>query len=110
MKPMKPFSKSSKSFVRHQCLSYLISTLSFSSISMLVARELDQCYNKKEANYALGIKHQAFSIYDKEMLVVLLAVKKWHSYLVRRRFHIRADHQSLRFLSNRQAITLYKQK
>lgn len=28
---------------------------------------------------ALGVKHQTLSIYDKEMLVVLLAVKKWHS-------------------------------
>ncbi|KAG8483504.1 hypothetical protein CXB51_022371 [Gossypium anomalum] len=31
---------------------------------------------------ALGIRHQALSIYEKEMLAVLLAVRKWHAYLV----------------------------
>lgn len=30
----------------------------------------------------LGIKHQALSIYDKKTLAALLAVKKWHPYLV----------------------------
>ncbi|XP_017644158.1 uncharacterized protein LOC108484769 [Gossypium arboreum] len=30
---------------------------------------------------ALGVRHQALSIYEKEMLVVLLAVRKWHTYL-----------------------------
>lgn len=37
-------------------------------------------------NKGLGVRHQALSIYEKEMLVVLLAVKKWHSYLVERPF------------------------
>ncbi|KAL4312297.1 hypothetical protein GQ457_01G050670 [Hibiscus cannabinus] len=53
----------------------------------------------------LGVKHQALSIYDKEMLAVLLTVKKWSSYLVGRHFKIRTDHQSLRFLSSNQATT-----
>ncbi|KAL4347798.1 hypothetical protein GQ457_17G006860 [Hibiscus cannabinus] len=53
----------------------------------------------------LGAKHQAMSIYDKEMLAVLLAVKKWSSYLVGRHFKIKTDHQSLKFLSGNQATT-----
>lgn len=36
----------------------------------------------------LRVRHQALSIYEKEML----AVKKWHSYLVVRHFKIRTDH------------------
>lgn len=44
------------------------------------------------------------------MLAILLAVKKWHSYLVGRYFFIKTDHQSLKFLSKQQAITLYQQK
>lgn len=56
----------------------------------------------------LGVKHQALSIYDKEMLAVLLAVKKWHTYVVGRRFQIRTDHQSLKFLADRQAITPFQ--
>lgn len=58
----------------------------------------------------LGVKHQVLSIYDMEMLVVLMAVKKWHTYLVGKRFQIRTDHQSLKFLADRQAITPFQQK
>lgn len=58
---------------------------------------------------ALGIRHQALSIYEKEMLAALLAVRKWHSYLVGRHFKIRTDHQSLRFLSDQVAITPFQQ-
>ncbi|KAA3452986.1 Transposon Ty3-G Gag-Pol polyprotein [Gossypium australe] len=59
---------------------------------------------------ALGVKYQALSIYDKEMLAVLLAVKKWHFYLVGRHFYIKTNHQSLKFLSEQQAVTPYQQK
>lgn len=59
---------------------------------------------------ALGVKYQALSIYDKEMMAVLLAVKKRHSYVVGRPFVIKTDHQSLKFLSEQQAITPYQQK
>ncbi|KAG8474806.1 hypothetical protein CXB51_031505 [Gossypium anomalum] len=59
---------------------------------------------------ALRVRHQALSIYEKEMLAVLLAVRKWHSYLVGRRFKIQTDHQSLRFLSDQVAITLFQQR
>ncbi|KAA3484912.1 Retrovirus-related Pol polyprotein from transposon 17.6 [Gossypium australe] len=48
---------------------------------------------------ALRARHQALSIYEKEMMAVLLAIKKWHSYLLGSRFNFRTDHQSLRFLS-----------
>ncbi|KAG8480509.1 hypothetical protein CXB51_024639 [Gossypium anomalum] len=59
---------------------------------------------------ALGVKYQALSIYDKKMLAILLAVKKWHFYLVGRHFFIKTDHQSLKFLSEQQAITPFQQK
>ncbi|KAA3472231.1 Retrovirus-related Pol polyprotein from transposon 297 family [Gossypium australe] len=59
---------------------------------------------------ALGVKYQALSIYDNEMLDVLLAVKKWHSYLVGQHFFIKTNHQSLKFLSEQHAITPYQQK
>lgn len=58
----------------------------------------------------LGIKHQAVFIYDKEMLTVLLAVRKWHAYLVGRRFQIRTDHHSLKFSVDKQLIMPFQQK
>lgn len=58
----------------------------------------------------LGVRHLALSIYENEMIIVLLAVKKWHVYLVGRPFLIRTDHQSFRFLSDRHSITPYQQK
>lgn len=35
---------------------------------------------------ALGVRYQALSIYEKEMMSALLAVKKWHHYLVGQHF------------------------
>ncbi|GMI77908.1 hypothetical protein HRI_001460100 [Hibiscus trionum] len=59
---------------------------------------------------SLGVKHQGLSVYEKEMLAVLMAVKKWTSYLVGKHFIIRTDHQSLKFLAAHQAITPFQQK
>ncbi|KAA3468826.1 reverse transcriptase [Gossypium australe] len=59
---------------------------------------------------ALGVRHQALSIYNKETMVVIMAIRKWHLYLVGRHFQIKIDQQSLRFLSDQQAITPYQQK
>lgn len=39
-------------------------------------------------NKALGTQHQALSIYEKEMMAVLLTVKKWHSYLIGSKFKV----------------------
>lgn len=51
------------------------------------------------------MRHQSLSIYEKEILVVLLDVRKWHACLVGRHFKIRTDHNSLRSLSDQVAIT-----
>ncbi|KAL4285207.1 hypothetical protein GQ457_16G013510 [Hibiscus cannabinus] len=59
---------------------------------------------------SLGSRHQALSVYEKEMLAVLMAVKKWSSYLIGRHFKIRTDHKSLRFLAENQAVTPSQQK
>ncbi|GMI70628.1 hypothetical protein HRI_000732100 [Hibiscus trionum] len=58
----------------------------------------------------LGPKHQKLSVYEKEILAVLMAVKRWFPYLVGRHFKIRTDHQSLKFLAENQAITPAQQK
>lgn len=43
-------------------------------------------------------KHLALSVYKKELLALLITMKKWHHYLQERHFLIRMDYQSLKYL------------
>jgi hypothetical protein len=40
------------------------------------------------------------SIYEKEFLALIMAVKRWRPYLQRQEFIIRTDHKSLAFLND----------
>ena len=53
----------------------------------------------------LSPKHQVLSVYEKEMMAILAAVKKWNAYLMGRHFQIKTDHYSLKFLLDQQATT-----
>jgi hypothetical protein len=46
----------------------------------------------------LGVKNKQLSIYEKELLALIMAVDSWRPYLQRSQFVIRTDHQSLTFL------------
>jgi hypothetical protein len=39
------------------------------------------------------------SIYEKEFLALIMAVKRWRSYFQRQNFVIRTDHKSLAYLN-----------
>ena len=54
---------------------------------------------------ALSLKHQVILVYEKEMLAILVAVKKWNAYLVGRHFQIKIDHYSFKFLLDQKATT-----
>ena len=43
---------------------------------------------------ALGEKHKALSIYEKEFLALIMAVERWRAYLQRQEFIIVSDHKS----------------
>ena len=53
----------------------------------------------------LSTKHQALLVYEKEMLAILAAVKKWTAYLLGRHFQIKTDHHSLKFLLDQKTNT-----
>ena len=53
----------------------------------------------------LSTRHQVLSVYEKEMLAILAAIKRWHAYLMGRRFQIKTDHYSLKFLLDQKANT-----
>jgi hypothetical protein len=48
---------------------------------------------------ALGDKHKALSIYEKELLALIMAVEKWCPYLQRQEFVILTDHKSSSYLN-----------
>lgn len=61
-------------------------------------------------NKALRVRNQTLSIYEKQMLVVLLTVRRWHARLVGRHFKTRIDHQSLSVLSDQVDINPFQQR
>lgn len=53
---------------------------------------------------ALGQRARLKSIYEKELIVIVLAVQRWRHYLLGRTFIIRTDQQSLKFLMEQREV------
>ncbi|KAM1576651.1 hypothetical protein ACFX10_032943 [Malus domestica] len=58
----------------------------------------------------LAPKHQALSVYDKEMLAVVFAVQKWRSYLIGHQFRILTNHQTLKYFLDQRITTPTQQR
>lgn len=58
----------------------------------------------------LGVRAQSKSIYEKELMVVVLSIQKWRHYIVVRRFVIHSDQQSLKHLLQRRELAPEYQK
>ena len=59
---------------------------------------------------ALKGKNLTLSTYEKELLALVVSVKKWRPYLLGRPFVIKTDHQNLKYLLEQKIGTLAQQK
>lgn len=72
---------------------------------MQMITEWGRFYCNKEGQLLFCVKHQqikiSLSIYEKEMLAIMMAFQKWRPYILARQFKIKTDHYSLKFLYQR---------
>lgn len=49
-------------------------------------------------NHTLSNRACQCSVYERELMAIVLAVQKWRHYVIGRRFVVRTDQRSLKFL------------
>jgi len=59
---------------------------------------------------AIGPRKRGWSVYSKEMLAIMEAIRLWRPYLLGRRFQIWTDQKSLKFFLEQRVVTLEQQK
>ena len=53
---------------------------------------------------AIGVRGQAKSIYEKELIAIVLAIQKWRYYLIGRHFVVWTDQWSLGFILEQREV------
>ena len=54
---------------------------------------------------ALGVSKLSWSTYSKEMLAIIHVIQTWRPYLLRQKFYIQTDQQSLKYLLEQRVVT-----
>jgi len=58
----------------------------------------------------LNLQQQSLSTYEKELLAVVFVVQKWRLYLLHKKFIIRTDRRSLKYILDLWLTTTFQQK
>ncbi|KAJ0015041.1 hypothetical protein Pint_20738 [Pistacia integerrima] len=61
-------------------------------------------------SHVLKGKNLLLSMYEKEILAMVVAIQKWHSYLIGRQFVVRFDQRSLKYLWEQRITTSAQQR
>ncbi|KAM1172602.1 hypothetical protein ACFX2G_023167 [Malus domestica] len=62
------------------------------------------------SSQSLGPRNQTLSTYERELIAVVYAVRKWQNYLQGRHFIIKTNHSSLKYFLHQRANTAFQQK
>ncbi|KAJ9552225.1 hypothetical protein OSB04_016270 [Centaurea solstitialis] len=70
--------------------------------AVFMQKEQPAAYNSQ----VLGTRARQKSAYEKELMAIVFAVKKWRPYLLGNHFTVRSDQQSLKFLLEQRVVEL----
>jgi len=61
-------------------------------------------------SHTLALRDRAKPVYERELMAVILPVQRWRPYLLERKFIVKTDQKSLKFLLQQRVIQLQYQK